>query len=138
MAVREPCVSFSILAKVRHRRTDSLYKVVRWDQEGETLLLAPVASPLTDRSGNSNDSTGEEGARTRWAFERMVSLVEKSQSTSKGVNFDPTPFARRAAKLDSRVEIRHHSKRSRGRGLFAARNLPRGTEVMRVPAAVAV
>lgn len=164
---------------MRHRPTDSLYTVVRWDREAETLLLVPVASRVNSNA-NSNGSAGKaDGARTRWAFERTVSLVETSDSTtkapktttkaapetrveggpsakgataagaastpancssssSKDVYFDPTPFARHFAKLDSRVEIRRHPKRSRDRGLFAVRNVPRGTEVMRVPAAAAV
>ena len=182
----------SWLTQVRHGPTNSLYTVVRWDQEAEVLLLTPVVSPSTDRSSSSsssssssNDSAGKQDrARTRWAFEHMVSLVEKSKSTTKvpkattkdppetkaedrgpgtksaaaagassvpascsnsssissgkDVNVDRTSYARRTAKLDSRVEIRRHPNESRGRGLFAVRDLPRGTEVMRVPAAAAV
>lgn len=145
------------------------YTVVRWDQEAELLLLTPTASPSTN-----NVPVGEQ-ARTRWAFENMVDLVEKDapkspsnaqnlgRSTSDAtapalaartkhmkktfsdgapvsiptiVNFDTTSHVRRAAQLDSRVEIRRCPKR--GRGLFALRNIPKGTEVMRAPATAAV
>ncbi|CAM9324935.1 unnamed protein product [Hapterophycus canaliculatus] len=74
----------------------------------------------------------------------MVDVVEskaiKTEPEDPRVRNDdtdnPTLYARRAAKLDSRVEIRRHPKR--GRGLFALGNIPAGTEVMRVPAAGAV
>lgn len=157
------------------------YTIVRCDQEAELLLLTPAASPSTN-SNNSIDTadtnsvpTGQR-ARTRWAFEHVVELVENNthktpakarnrgvsakseasapvvaartkhihNASSAGapvsiptiVNLDPTPHVRRTAQLDSRVEIRCDPKR--GRGLFALRDMPAGTEVMRAPATAAV
>lgn len=114
-------------------------------------------------------------ARTRWAFENTVELIEKdapqtpsnaqnpgrstSDATAPDVvarakhikkyfsggtpvsiptkaNFDTTSHARRAAQLDSRVEIRRRPKR--GRGLFALRDIPKGTDIMRTTATAAV
>lgn len=74
----------------------------------------------------------------------MVDVVDRKTIETQSENprprndvaDNPTPYARRAANLDSRVEIRRDERR--GRGLFALRNIPAGTEVMRVPAAAAV
>lgn len=140
-----------------YRPTQSLYTVVRWDQDAEVLLLTPAVRPSTV---SHTTATKERRARTRWVFEKMVDVVEKSTAPTDGVmttsataagtaaptkhsgkakasTSDPNPYARRAAKLDRRVEFsRRHPKR--GRGLFALRDLPAGTEVMRVPAVAAV
>lgn len=149
--------------QVRHRPTQSLYTVVRWDQDAAILLLTPAVHP----SAASQSTAATERPRTLWAFEKMVDVVEKSKAPTDGVAtksaaaapaaaaaaagtaaaaptknsakpsaLDPTAHARRAAKLDRRVEFRHRPKR--GRGLFALRDVPEGTEVMRVPAAGAV
>lgn len=142
----------------------------------------PVASPpaksstSTGAAADTNNVPAVKRARTRWAFEKMVELVDNNSpktpshsrnraedaksgaiapavaahtkethkapsggapvsAQTKG-NFDPAPHVRRAAQLDSRVEIRRHPKR--GRGLFALRDMPKGTEVMRAPATAAV
>lgn len=124
------------------RSTQLLYTIVRRDREAELLLLTP--SDKSNGASPTNSPTGGKRPRTRWAFEHMVDHVEsktieiqeEEPQARDSVSDDPTPYARRAAKLDTRVEIRRHKKR--GRGLFALRNIPAGTEVMRVPAAAAV
>ncbi|CAN0046613.1 unnamed protein product [Ectocarpus fasciculatus] len=130
---------------VLFRSTGLLYTVVRWDEETALLQLAPAASRTNHREDSSNadnnNPPGVTSQRPRLAFEHMVDLVDESasepspetKSTSVG---DPAPYARRSANLDARVEIRFDPKR--GRGLFALRDIPAGTEVMRVPAAAAV
>ncbi|CAM9531788.1 unnamed protein product [Ectocarpus sp. 12 AP-2014] len=132
---------------VLYRSTGLLYRVVRWDQETELLQLAPAASrPNNGKSSsnaadNNNNRTGVTSQRPRLAFEHMVDLVDESASesappTKSFGDGDPTQYARRTANLDARVEVRFDPKR--GRGLFALRDIPAGTEVMRVPAAAAV
>lgn len=146
--------------QVRHRPTQSLYTVVRWDQDAALFLLTPVVHP----SAASQSTSAKERPRTRWAFEKMVDVAETSKAPTDGVatqsdgasagagagagtaaptknsakpsTLDPTSYARRAAKLDRRVEFQLRPKS--GRGLFAHRDVPAGTEVMRVPAAGAV
>lgn len=127
---------------------------MRWDQEAEILLLTPAVRPSTDGLSTAT----KERPRTLWAFEKMVDAVEKSKAPAEGVatdsagtaagtaaptknrdkavTLDPTQYARRAAKLDRRVEFQRRPER--GRGLFALRDIPGGTEVMRAPAAGAV
>lgn len=131
-----------------------MYTVVRWDQDAAVLLLTPAVRPSTA----SHSAATKERARTRWIFEKFVEAVDESKPPTaevpakRGVTaagtaaptknsgnastLDPTSYARRAAKLDRRVEFRRRPKR--GRGLFALGDLPKGTEVMRVPAAGAV
>eukprot|EP00903_Cladosiphon_okamuranus_P005427 g5413.t1 len=146
--------SFTEGSLVRHRPTQSLYAVVRRDEDAAVLLLTPAVNPSTA----SPPTAIKESPRTRWAFEKMVDLVDKTKSpatsaaaaaapaadtaaaptknAAKPSTLDPTPYARRTAKLDRRVEFRRCPER--GRGLFALRDIPRGTEVMRVRAAGAV
>lgn len=58
---------------------------------------------------------------------------------SPAAEYDLTSYARRLSKLDKRVEVRMDpSHLERGRGLFAVRDVPEGTEVMRVRAAGAI
>lgn len=121
------------------------WKVIRWDREDELLLLAHNP-PLEEKDGVDS---GERG--TRWAFQKDATLMGspkapktstaaasggKTPGSAADVADDPTPFARRAAKLDRRLVFRNdpaHSKR--GRGLFAVRSVSTKTEVMRVRAA---
>lgn len=76
------------------------------------------------------------GVTTKRATAGDGTAAPTERSGGKASASDPTPYARRAAKLDRRVEFRRHPKH--GRGLFALRDIPEGTEVMRVPAAAAV
>lgn len=65
--------------------------------------------------------------------ERPQALSGTSARVS--IDYDPTPYFRRSAKLDERVEIRANSRDpKRGRGLYATKYMPAGTEVMRVRA----
>ncbi|CAM9248842.1 unnamed protein product [Scytosiphon promiscuus] len=119
------------------RSTQRVYRVLRWDRETELLLLTP--SGEVDGGSPSKSTTKGKRSRSQLAFEHMVDLVEPQPEDPRlrnDVTDNPTPYAQRAAKLDSRVEIRRNQKH--GRGLFALRNIPAGTEVMRVPAAAAV
>lgn len=131
--------------QVLYRSTGLLYTVVRWDQETGLLQLAPAASRPNhgNNSSTADNNNNPKGvtSRPRLAFEHMVDLVNETASeslpeTKSSSDDDPTQYARRTGNLDARVEIRFDTKR--GRGLFALRDIPAGTEVMRVPAAAAV
>lgn len=112
----------------------------RWTFEHMVDLVEENApktpSKSQNRGGSAKGDTTAAAAAARTKHTHKASSGGAPVLIPTTVNFDPTPHARRAAQLDSRVEIRRHPKR--GRGLFALRDMPAGAEVMRVPAAAAV
>lgn len=150
-----------MIPKVLYRPTSARFKVARWDQENQLLLVGPVA-PHNDIK-SSKPSSKSKGynrvSRTRWIFEKDVVPFEKtarrtpastrataaetptdsSPAAPTADTCNPTPYARRTGRLDKRVEFRVDPARpSRGRGLYALEDVPKGTEVMRMPAVGAV
>lgn len=130
----------------------------------EPVVIPPFNSNSNNNS-NGNKSTAR-WRGSRWVFEKDLVLVEtmserarkKADGTSRGSpadkdvsshaagkhtdasrESDATLYARRSAKLDDRVVFRTDKERpQRGRGLFAVKDVPAGTEIMRVRAAGAV
>lgn len=151
----------SDLSQVVHRPTEGLCRVLKWAPDDSIMLLKPINIHRTKSGGTrwafekdvvlietraKTTASSTKGAASQIPSNSNGSALQTAQkeavpmTTMSAVDAeDPTTFASRTGKLNRRFVIRRDSQRAnRGRGVFAVKDVPKGTEVMRVRAVAAV
>lgn len=113
----------------------------RWAFEKDVVLVENMSERATKNADGASWGSPADQAVSSHAAKRHTNAASSGRKLAADASreSDATLYARRSAKLDDRVVFRADTGRpQRGRGLFAVKDVPKGTEIMRVRAAAAV
>lgn len=113
----------------------------RWAFEKDIVLVENMSERATRNADGASRGSPADQVVSSYATKKHTNAASPGGKLAADASreSDATLYARRSAKLDDRVVFRADMERpQRGRGLFAVKDVPEGTEIMRVRAAGAV